>query len=453
MWTELRTVVSVLREQRRYATFTREALEADKLVRFRQLVAHANRHSPYYATAIKDRGIQIDRCVPTDFPVLTKPMLMSNFDSIVTDRRVTKQGIADFLSRSTDPNDLLLDCYRVLHTSGTSGEMGFFIYSPSDWIRGMFSPGRRQGRMKPKGEFGRFRFAFYGATGGHFAGVTIAKSAERGLFRLFMKLGVFEVNNPLPEVIAQLNEFRPHMLFGYTNALKVLAERQRTGELRIAPLGVSAGGETVTDMDRAMLKDAFNCEVTSTYACTEHLMMGASDLDGDHMTLYDDNLIYELFDDHSLVTNLFNTTLPLIRYRMGDILQPVPCPAGSRHLCIRNLVGRTELVPLFLNEDGVEDFISPHTINEVFVAGVTRFQLQITSASSFTFLACLDSALDAAARAKAIAALEARLREILAQKRMGSVQFTIEVCDKIAADPRTRKFRLIVDRRSTNTKT
>jgi hypothetical protein len=65
MWTELGTAIRVLREQRRYARFTREELEADKLVRFRQLVAHANRNSPY----------------------------------------------------------------RVLHTSGTSGEVGYFLYS------------------------------------------------------------------------------------------------------------------------------------------------------------------------------------------------------------------------------------------------------------------------------------------------------------------------------------
>jgi phenylacetate-CoA ligase len=204
----------------------------------------------------------------------------------------------------------------------------------------------------------------------------------------------------------------------------------------------------VTNADRDMLKQAFGCEVSSTYACTEHLVMGSSDPDGERMTLFDDDLIYEFFEDHSLVTNLFNTTLPLIRYRMSDILHPVASPPGSRHLSIRNLVGRTEMVPMFLNDDGVEDFVSPHTINEIFVAGVMRFQLQIASATSFVFAVCLDPALDDAGRARAIAALETRLREILAQKRMRSVQFRIDVREEIAHDERTRKFRLIVDRRT-----
>jgi phenylacetate-CoA ligase len=129
------------------------------------------------------------------------------------------------------------------------------------------------------------------------------------------------------------------------------------------------------------------------------------------------------------------------------VQQPVPNISGSRYLSIRNLVGRTEIVPTFTNDDGVDDFVSPHTINEIFVAGVTRFQLQMTSANSFAFPACLDPALDASARSQAVAALEARLRAILVQKRMGSVRFAIEIRDEIAPDPHTRKFRLIVDRR------
>jgi phenylacetate-coenzyme A ligase PaaK-like adenylate-forming protein len=145
---------------------SRAQLEADKLSRFRDLVAHANLHSPYYANVIKERGIDIVRCVPTDFPVLTKSILSTHFDTIVTDRRITKQVVADFLSRSTDPTEQLFDSYRVLHTSGTSGEVGYFLYSNRDWYRGMMIAGRqRQPTARRKRRFGRFRFGFYGATG------------------------------------------------------------------------------------------------------------------------------------------------------------------------------------------------------------------------------------------------------------------------------------------------
>ena len=47
-----------------------------------------------------------------------------------------------------------------------------------------------------------------------------------------------------------------------------------------------------------------------------------------------------------------------------------------------------------------------------------------------------------------LAALAARLREILARKRMENVRFDIVPTDDLPVNPRTRKFQLILDRRS-----
>src|SRR4030095_2045981 len=100
---ELLTMIRAIREARRNQALTRAQLEEAKLGRFRDLVRHAQRHSPYYAQLIEERGIRVSVCTPADFPVLTKTLLMANFDRIATDRRVTKQAIADFLTRSKDP--------------------------------------------------------------------------------------------------------------------------------------------------------------------------------------------------------------------------------------------------------------------------------------------------------------------------------------------------------------
>jgi hypothetical protein len=40
--------------------------------------------------------------------------------------------------------------------------------------------------------------------------------------------------------------------------------------------------------------------------------------------------------------------------------------------------------------------------------------------------------------------VERRLRELLEQKRMSNVRFTVDVVDHIPVNPRTRKFQLIV---------
>ena len=375
---------------------TRAALAAAKQQKFRALIRHAGTRAPYYANIIRERALDVNTCRATDFPLLTKSILMTNFNDIVTDRRVTKQVIADFLSRSTDPKERLFDELTVMHTSGTSGEVGYFVYSAADLgrVRSGASRYRESFRGLLPG-FGRrlrrLRLAFYGATGGHFAGVTGMASMQQGIAKLFIDARAFEVNTPLPAVVAQLNQFKPDALWGYTTALKMLGDEQRAGRLNIRPAAVAASGETVTQADMQFLSAAFEgATPLSLYACTEHLMLGISDPGGESMTLTDDNLMFEFYEDHSVITNLFNHTLPLIRYRMSDILRPITAPDAPR-LQIQNLVGRTEQMPVFVNGAGAKDFISPHIINEIFVKGVTRFQMQITGPSSFRFPICLDA--------------------------------------------------------------
>jgi phenylacetate-coenzyme A ligase PaaK-like adenylate-forming protein len=450
MLSEFRTMFRKMGEVRRNERMSRAEFESMKLEKFRRLVRHANQHSPYYSQIIRERGIHLDTCVPKDFPVLDKTILMANFDAIVTDRRITKQAVADFLTRSVAPNDLLFGDYHVLHTSGSSGEVGYFLYSELDWVRGMTGgmlrrPASPRPRLKKKG-FRRWRMAYYAAVGGHFAGVSMMASAQRGWGKLFVKVGLFEVNDPLPRVIAQLNEFQPDFLGGYTTAIKILAAKQREGLLKISVLGIACAGEAMTPADKAYLEETFGCEANGGYGCTEHLMMGYSNPDGRTMTLRDDDLIYEFFDDHCLVTNLFNFTMPLIRYRMSDILRPIAQPnPTSPYIVVDSLVGRTEKMPMFLNRDGAEDFIHPISIVELIFAGVTRFQMQLVDRSSFRFLVCLDTALTAAQRNESIIGVQHRLREFLDQKLMNNVQFEVVTVDNIPLDQRTRKFKLIID--------
>jgi phenylacetate-coenzyme A ligase PaaK-like adenylate-forming protein len=427
----------------------RSKLETAKARKFRALARHAQAYAPYYADMIRERNIDLNACTPADFPLLTKSLLMANFDDIVTDRRITKQAVADFLSRSKDPKEKLFNRLTVMHTSGTSGEVGYFLYAPADYGRLRAAAMRNRKAFRavfPKFGFRlrRLRIAFYGATGGHFAGVTGVASMQEGIRRLFVDARAFEVNTPLPEVIEKINEFKPDALWGYTTALKMLGDEQRAGRLNIEPAAIIATGETVTKPDVQFLSSAFGgATALSLYACTEHMLLGISNPGGDTMSLLDDNLMFEFHEDHSVITNLFNFTMPLIRYRMSDILRPVSAP-GAERIVIQNLVGRTEQMPLFVNANGGKDFISPHTINEIFVEGVTRFQMQITGPASFRFPICVEPQFDAARRAAAAAGVTARLREILQQKGLGNVTFEVPIVADIPLNERTRKFQLIV---------
>lgn len=423
---------------------TRKELEAKKLGKFRDLARYANAHSSWYARIIREHGINLDTCIPEDFPVLTKSQVIEHFDELVTDPRLSRQVITDFLSRSKTPGELLFNKYYIIHTSGSSGQLGYFVFSKEDWAAGLAQNPRTAPPRIRRG-FRRVRMAYYAATDGHYAGVSIVSSIKHSILRLFVNVRLYNVNDPLDGIIEDLNSFQPDSMVGYTTALKILAEQQLKGNLHIKPFVIGSSGEAMNAGDRELFKKAFDCIVGNSYACSEHMVIGFSNEDGKTMTIYDDELIIEFHHDHSVVTNLFNSTLPLIRYRMADIMEPIPeDKSHAPYLTVKAVVGRSEIVPYFINQDGEKDFISPFAIIELFIPGATRFQMQLTGASSFDFALCVDPKLDPAGKDEVVQAARHRLQEILDQKNMQNVNFNVVLKDEIPVNPKTGKFQLIL---------
>jgi phenylacetate-CoA ligase len=436
IWTLVKTRIEHLRNARR----SRAEIEARQLDKFRRLVAHVNGNSPYYRDLIAEHRIDVANCVPADFPPLTKTELMANFDRIVTDRRITHDAITDFLAVSKEPNDLFAGDFTVVHTSGTSGEVGYFVYSAKDWTRGV-----AQGlRVNPPRK-GKRRLAFLGAANGHFTGVSFAATSRRSLLKLKYDVDIYDINSPIRPVIEGLNKFQPDILMGYATAFAILAERQQKGELSISPKWVQSSGEPISAADRSLIESVFGVPVLNVYSCTEHLIMGLGKADYGGIYLFEDDLIFELEPDHTLITNLFNFTQPLIRYRMDDVLEKMEDPEPAYPFTkVREISGRKEQIPFFINRHGEEDFISPHIINEFIVKNVRRFQFQVVDKTSCIFRVCLDDGLSEEQRSHTLSRVEARLGEIFTEKEMDNVIRQVEPVDDLRPDPKTGKFRLIL---------
>ena len=423
----------------RTSRMTRPQLEAEQLRKFRRLTALVHERSPYYRAIMEERRINPATCVPTDFPVLTKQDVIAHFDDIVTDRNVTRRRIAEFLSRSTDPRELMDGRYHVLHTSGTSGTMACFAYSHEAWINGASQVVRAMGLKL------RRKVAFLGATRGHFAGVSLMMAGSDGTNALFFNVRILDVGRPMAQIIAELNEFQPDVVSAYAAVLKMLGEAQERGELRIKPSELGNGGEPLLPEVRAELERIFNAKVKNVYASSEHLYMGMPLPGSPGLNLLEDELIFELHPDHTCITNLFNDVTPLIRYRLDDVLRledggSSPYPFRR----IKEVIGRQEDALVFINQHGVEDFIHPIIIVELVVPGLEAWQVVLESKTSFRFRARLDPALTAKQREGALNAIRRRLREILGEKEMSNVHFEIEEVESLPIDTRTGKFRLVM---------
>src|SRR5262249_52675745 len=153
---------------------------------------------------------------------------------------------------------------------------------------------------------------------------------------------------------------------------------------------VGNGGEPLLPEVKSYLEHIFQAPVVNVYASSEHLIMGMTLPGSNDMYLLEDDLIFELHEDHTCITNLFNPTMPLIRYRMDDVLRP--CNDGSKQypfIKVKQLIGRYEDAFLFTNSRGQEDFIHPIVIVELIVKGLDAWQIVIIDKTSFRFRARL----------------------------------------------------------------
>ncbi len=430
--------LKALWDHRQNLRLTRSQLEAQQLKKFRRLVTFAGQQSPYYRRIMQERGINPLTCAPAEFPMLTKEDVIEHFDDIVTNRRIKRRHIEDFLARSVDPLELFEGRYHVLHTSGTSGTVGYYVFSHEAWIKGAC----HVVRVLPLSW--RRRTAFVAATRGHFAGSSLMLSGNHGTNNLFYDVRAYDVGQPLPKIIEGLNKFQPHVLTGYATMLKVLGEAQERGDLHIKPIQLGNGGEPLSPEAKAYLERVFGVPVMNAYACSEHLYMGMTLPGVDGMHLLEDDLIFELGADHTCVTNLFNDVMPLIRYRMDDVL--VADASGTSHYPftrVKEIVGRQEDALVFTNQHGIDDFIHPIVIVELVVPGLKAWQIVLEDKTSFRLRARFDDGLTSKERQETEGRIRHALSTILAEKEMLNVKFEIEPVGSLSIDPVTGKFRLV----------
>ena len=186
----------------------------------------------------------------------------------------------------------------------------------------------------------------------------------------------------------------------------------------------------------------FGVPAQNMYATSEHMYMGVVAPDRDQLYLFEDDLYFELREDSILVTNLYNFTVPLIRHELNDVLRPTGELHGPFRL-VENVIGRTEDVPFFVNEEGRRDFIHPIVIAEFYAPRLRSFQFRVADESSFKFAVVLEPGLDEGERALTKKDIRERLDGLLARKRMRNVRFDLEEVEELRA-PERGKFRMVV---------
>jgi phenylacetate-CoA ligase len=310
--------------------------------RLATLIEGTLRDSPFYRRRHRG-GRHLAEFAPVD-----KAELMQHFDDWATDRRITRAAAAPFIADERCIGDAWLGDYLIWTSSGTSGVPGWFVqdarslaaFDAIDALR-LRGPGAVTASL---GQWGLGqRFAFVGASGGHFAGRVSMERLRRIVpAAVRPQIEVLSVQQPLRELAGELHALQPTVLITYPSCAAALAQLQRDGALQLHLAEVWVGGEQLSVGQRQQIGAAFGCTLRNNYGASECFSIAWECAHG-NLHVNDDWAILEPVDERlrllpagelshtTLLTNLANRVQPLVRYRLDDHVRQLSgcCPCGS----------------------------------------------------------------------------------------------------------------------------
>lgn len=331
-------------------SWSAERLVEHRTRALRDLVRHAQEKSEW----IGERVAHLDaRSVNEDdlnsVAPITKSDLLTHFDEIVTDPRLTLETCQSHLESRT--NNYLFDEYRVLTTGGTSGVRAIVPIAWEEFASASAMVRRPLARWMhmSKDPFGGrppVLVRIGPDEGPHF-------SSQHGWLH---GQSAISLTTSLDDIVASLNERQPDVLGTYPSLIPLLAGEATAGRLHITPSVVVCAGEPCLDNHRQAITETWSAVILDQYGASEVMWVAQGCACHPGLMLCEDRAVIELVDDDGkhvtpgktatrvLVTPLFSRTLPLIRYELTDQIttatESAPCTPGFRR--IRSVEGRQD---------------------------------------------------------------------------------------------------------------
>ena len=441
-------LINIIREyhrQKRRLKFNRKELLNYQDNKFRNLLKHAWKNTNFYKDFYSSHGIKyndLEEIKPEELPAINKEIVMDNFTEILVDKNFQQKEIEKFLNENKNPGLKYKDKYKILHTSGTSGNIGIYIYSDSEWD---FIKANTL-RTYPQGfPLKRQKTAYIGAVDGNYAGVNIFMASQTGIEKIFFKKPLLiDIKRPLKDQLAEIESAKPDLLSGYSQGLEELAGYKLSGQLDIKPDLLISGGEPLTSSQIQTIQKAWpESKLVDFYAASESPLLGIDKLDNQGMLLFEDLNIFEIEADGYFLTPLYKFMQPLIRYRMDDLLvEKSEEKNQDGYKRIDKLAGRDEETPVFASKSGDKISIHPIIFVEFYTPGLEKFKLIQTDKDSFDFYIRLNPGYD---NQKTIDNIKAELNNILEAKRLSNVDYKIKDLDSLNNNQSrsSGKFKLI----------
>ncbi len=339
------------REVHKRNKWTRRELEEHQNKALNELRQYAYENSPFYKEFHK--GLMNNPL--NELPILTKTLLMENWDIIVTDRHVKLDDVKTFLDglKEEDIGKLFQNKYYTVSTAGSTGLKGIFVYNEEEWLTVLASYARANDWAGLKvGLTKRLKIAVVSSRAPWHQSALVGATLPSSLVPTIR----IDSNTKMDDIVAELNDFQPESLIAFAGMAKLLAQEQIVGNLNISPEAVFCASEVLTNEAKELIKKAWNVQPFNVYASTETAGIASECEDHNGMPIYEDMVVIEVVYENKnpvkpgeygiklLATVLFSRTLPLIRYEISDSvrLSSDKCTCACPFSSIDSIQGRAE---------------------------------------------------------------------------------------------------------------
>lgn len=342
-WLIRRRARSIYLELKRTERLPAAEIRELQLLKLQRLVQHAAIHVPYYRERFLEEGLKPEELVGLEdirkFPLLAKD-------------DVRERLYFDMFSDTHRKRDM-----HKIATSGSTGEP-FVTYADRYQLEVRFATTLRAT------EWTGWRFGDKQARLWHQTlGMSRTQALRERIDAAFMRrlfVPAFEFSpETLEQFVDTIRSWDPVLVDGYAESLNFLAQYVREGNAPgFSPAAMMSSAQVLPDNVRRYIEDGFGTQVFDKYGAREFSGIAYQCAEGtDHHVMDESYLVEVLVDGRPakpgetgevVITDLNNYSVPLIRYRVGDLAvavdELVPCPCGRGLSRIGRIEGRTQAI-------------------------------------------------------------------------------------------------------------
>jgi len=305
------------------------------------------KQSPFYAK-LSNEGAPL-----AAYPVINKETFMSQLDNINT-AGIKKEEAFKVALNAESSRDFSSEINGVTIglSTGTSGSRGIFMANEKErakWVAAILD---RVIGFKLK----KRKVAFF---------LRANSDLYESVNSTILDFKFFDLIKPELENIELLNQYQPNILVAQPSVLKGIADAVVANSLQLNISKIISVAEVLDSGDKAYFESVFKQKIHQVYQCTEGFLAATCEEGTLHFN--EDFLIIErnYLDEnkdrfHPIITDLYRTTQPVVRYELNDIIiEKENCKCGRKTLAIEQIEGRSDDVMLFLNDQQKEIKIYP----------------------------------------------------------------------------------------------